>query len=154
MNLRPGTPDDVAALDAIALAAKAHWGYSTEQLQAWDADLRVRQESLACWPICVAELDGRPIGFAQLATDRHPWELEALWVRPDHMGKGVGKALVLWASRVAAANGQAELAIDSDPNAANFYRAQGARLVGVVPAPISCDPLRVRPQLRLVASAA
>ncbi|WP_186511003.1 GNAT family N-acetyltransferase [Caenimonas sedimenti] len=142
-------PADIQTLNEIALAAKAHWGYSAEQLRAWKADLTVSAEALAAKPVWVAEENGRPTGFVQVAMDTQPWELEALWVDPGHMGRGVGKALLAWARQQALAGGQSELAIDADPHAEAFYRACGARLVGTVPAPIAGSPERVRPQLRL-----
>jgi len=154
LNSRPATPADIPALNAIALAAKAHWGYSEAQLQAWRAALEVRAESLALDPVRIVEEQGQPIGFAQVCTQGTPWELEALWVSPGHMGKGVGNALLSWAQAHAAASGQEELAIDADPNAEAFYRACGARRVGTVAAPIAGSPGRVRPQLRLHISAA
>ncbi|WP_164963287.1 GNAT family N-acetyltransferase [Rubrivivax sp. JA1026] len=154
MNLRRGTPEDIPALNAIALEAKAYWGYSVEQLQAWREDLSVPAESLLARPVCVAEEEGQPIGFAQVATDTQPWELWAMWVRPRHMGSGVGKALLAWARGFAAAGGQEELAIDSDPNASGFYEHLGARVVGTVAAPIPGNLKRARPQLRLRTSAA
>jgi GNAT superfamily N-acetyltransferase len=149
MNLRGGVPADIPSLDTIAFAAKAHWGYAPEQLQAWRDDLLVSEKSLTARPVCVAEENGHPIGFVQVATDTEPWELWAMWVHPAHMGKGVGKKLLAWAKHFAASAGQAELAIDSDPNAAGFYRACGASHVGSVAAPIASNPGRVRPQLRL-----
>ena len=154
MNLRRGVPTDIPALDAIALRAKAHWGYTSEQLEAWKDDLLVTAESLIERPVCVAEDHGQLVGFAQVATDTQPWELWAMWVQPSHMGQGVGKALLAWAIEFTASGGQAELAIDSDPNAEAFYRACGAQLVGSVAAPIAGNLTRVRPQLRLRASAA
>lgn len=154
MNLRCGGSVDIPALNAIALEAKAHWGYSREQLQAWSEDLTVTAESLLARPVQVAEEMGQLIGFAQVATDTRPWELWAMWVRPSHMGKGAGKALLAWARELAAAAGQSELAIDADPNASGFYQRCGARVVGAVAAPIAGSPDRVRPQLRLRTRAA
>lgn len=154
MNLRCGVPADIPALNAIALEAKAQWGYSREQLQAWSEDLTVTAESMLARPVCVAQEKGQLIGFAQVATDTQPWELWAMWVRPSHMGKGAGKALLDWARELAAAAGQSELAIDADPNASGFYQHCGARLVGAVAAPLAGSPERVRPQLRLRTSAA
>lgn len=154
MHLRCGATEDIPALNAIALEAKAHWGYSTEQLQTWFEDLLVSAESLAARPVCVVEEDGQLIGFAQVATDTEPWELWAMWVRPRHMGNGVGKALLAWVREFAAAGGQVELAIDSDPNASGFYAHCGAQVVGAVAAPIPGSPERTRPQLRLRTSEA
>jgi len=154
MNLRRGIPEDIQRLELIAFAAKAHWGYSAEQLEAWRADLTISPESFIARPVCVAEEDGQPVGFVQVAMDKQPWELDALWVYPEHMGKGIGKALFTWAQDLAALSGQLELAIDADPNAERFYRACGAVLVGSVPAPIVGNPHRVRPQLLVRTSAA
>ena len=154
MTLRPGRVADIPALDAIAHAAKAHWGYSAAQLQAWQADLAVPPGSLATDPLCVAEEGGEPVGFIQIATHTQPWELSAMWVSPGHMGRGVGRALMAWARQCAADAGQAMLAIDADPNAEAFYKACGAVRVGEVPAPIDGQPDRVRPQLRLRTRAA
>jgi GNAT superfamily N-acetyltransferase len=152
MNLRPGVPADIPALNPIALAAKAHWGYSAELLLAWREDLVTTVESLVARPICVAEENGQPIGFVQVSTDTTPWEIWAMWVHPSQMGKGVGKALLAWARHFASTRGQLVLAIDADPNAEGFYLACGAELVSSVASPIAGDPMRVRPQLRLPTS--
>ena len=151
MNLRPGVPSDCPTLEAIAFAAKAHWGYSVEQLQAWRDDLAVPEKLLPIRPVVVAELNGRPVGFAQVATDTQPWELWAMWVHPEHMGQGIGTALFAWATGFAAEHGQEELTIDSDPNAEGFYLRRGARRIGELAAPIPGDSARVRPQLLLAA---
>ena len=154
MTLRPGVPVDIPALDFIALEAKAHWGYSNEQLLAWREDLLLQPASLVARPIYVAEEDGQLFGYAQVATDTQPWELCALWVSPSRMGRGVGKALLGWAKQFAASGKQHELAIDADPNASGFYVSCGATVVGTVAATIEGNPDRARPQLRLRTSAA
>ncbi len=154
MNLRRAVPTDIPALDRIAMAAKAHWGYSAQQLALWREDLTVSVETLHLRPVCVAEEGSLILGFAQVATDTQPWELWALWVHPSQMGKGIGKVLLEWAREFAAAGGQAELAVDSDPHAEGFYTACGARVVGSVSAPIAGNAERVRPQLRLATGAA
>ena len=136
------------------MAAKAHWGYSAQQLALWREDLTVSMETFHVRPVCVADVDNLMVGFAQVATDVQPWELWALWVQPSHMGRGIGKRLLEWASALAASGGQAQLAIDSDPHAEGFYRACGAQFVGRVAAPIAGDAQRMRPQLRLATCAA
>ena len=150
MILRPGTEKDIPILESIASAAKAHWGYSAAQLHAWRDELSVPAELLPLRPVCVAMIADQPVGFVQVATDSEPWELEALWVHPEHMRLGAGAMLLAWAQAYAAEHGQPELAIDADPNAEGFYLACGARRVGSIPAPIDTDPARVRPQLRLL----
>ncbi|MEZ4702524.1 MAG: GNAT family N-acetyltransferase [Rhodothermales bacterium] len=149
--IRPVRPNELTTLNRIARAAKAHWGYAEELLDAWQDDLTVDPGTLADRPVFVAEDAAGPAGFIQVATDTTPWEIWALWVSPDRMRRGIGRALVEQACRFARDAGIAELGIDADPNAEAFYRAMGARRVGSVPAPIAGEPDRARPQLVLPA---
>ena len=154
MQVRTATSDDVPHLDPIAFAAKAHGGYSAKQLAAWHRALHVPEHTLAIRPTFVAESDGRPVAFAQVDPEREPWELVAMWVLPAFMRKGIGRALLRRVCEHACACGKGRIAIDSDPNAAPFYQACGAQLVGHVSAPIPDEPARVRPQLILFTNVA
>ena len=122
-DIRSARPGEAGALTDIALRAKAHWGYDDEFMARARPELVVEEDDLQ--RTLVAERDGAPAGFATL--DARERELVALFVAPEAMGAGVGKAL-LAAAREAA--GGRELLIESDPNAEAFYLAQGARRVG------------------------
>ncbi len=149
VRLRLALPSDPPRLSEIALAAKAHWGYEPAQIEAWRDDLGVHSEAVLAGLVCVAEFSGRLIGWIELSSKNAPWAIEGLWVTPEQMRRGVGKALLTWARSQAAQAGQAELLIDADPHAEAFYLAQGARRIGLVPAPIPGQPERMRPQLLL-----
>ncbi|HWQ09337.1 MAG TPA: GNAT family N-acetyltransferase, partial [Holophaga sp.] len=149
MNIREVETDDLPQLDAIAFRAKAHWGYPQELIEAWRGDLVTAPGTLHTRPTFLAERSGVPIAFAQIDPEAKPWELVAMWVDPDHMGKGVGKALLRHMLACARTAGQAELVIDSDPFAKGFYLACGAREAGQVQAPIPGQPDRVRPRLTI-----
>ena len=75
--------------------------------------------------------------------------LEHFWVLPGQMGKGVGRALLVYARGLAAAGGANRISIDADPYAERFYRACGANTVDIKAAPIPGMPQRVRPQMLL-----
>lgn len=154
MKLRVAVACDIDALDRIALQAKAHWGYSSTQLAAWQADLRTPPDSLATRPTLVATARGQIVAFGQLDLATQPWELDALWGMPTHMGQGIGRALLRRLVATAAEAGQSHLRIDADPNALGFYLARGARHVADVAAPITGNPGRYRPQLLLSTAAA
>ena len=68
------------------------------------------------------------------------------------MGQGIGRQLLWKAIAAASSSGQRRVLIDADPNALGFYLACGAKLINTVPAPISTDTNRVRPQLELIFS--
>ena len=149
MKIRRAAESEAGALSAIAMEAKAHWSYPAAQLEAWRKDLTITAAAIAASPAYVLELDDKLAGFYALGTPGSAWTLEHFWVRPEFMGRGVGRCLLSHAAGLAAQNGVATLAIDADPNAEAFYLANGARQVGEVAAPIDGQPGRMRPQLLL-----
>lgn len=149
MDIRRAISEDVEKLSALALSAKAHWGYAPDQLQAWRPSLEVSVESLSAHPTFVGELDGDVIGFYSLIPSNEAWELDNLWVLPRFIRKGCGHRLLVHAAQTAAEGGATSITIDSDPNAEPFYLACGATRIGVTAAPIVGEPTRVRPQLVL-----
>jgi len=151
LTLRAARADEHAALTAIAMQAKAHWGYAQADLVRWRADLTVTGASIAALPTVLAERDGMVLGFFQLRLDAAGADLEHLWVQPDQIGQGIGRALLMRALDEIAEAGHGTLHIDADPHAERFYRACGALRVGVVAAPIEGEPQRVRPQMTLSA---
>jgi GNAT superfamily N-acetyltransferase len=59
--------------------------------------------------------------------------LEDLFVEPDHIGSGVGRALWEHAIDAARALGFARITLEADPGAEPFYLAMGGRRCGSVP---------------------
>lgn len=154
MRIHTANPTDVDQLNSIAMQAKAHWGYAADQLEEWRNSLSTDPQSIAKWPTFVAEDQGNLVGFAQINPDLEVWELISLFVLPDHIGRGIGRALLEEAIAAAKRAGKNTLFIDSDPNAEPFYLACGAVRVGVEHAPIQGNSARIRPQLHLSTSAA
>jgi GNAT superfamily N-acetyltransferase len=134
--LRPARPSEAPELTAIAQAAKRHWGYAEAWLAAWRESLTVTAEQVAEHTVLVADVGGVIAGFAVLADAGAHWSLEHLWVRPEHHGRGVGRALFEAIVRAAHERRAAPVRIESDPFAVGFYERCGARRVGVVPAPV------------------
>ncbi len=154
MRVRNASRTEADQLNTIAMQAKAHWGYSADQLEQWRESLSTDPQSIEQWPTLVAEDQRNAIGFAQINPDLETWELVSLFVLPAHIGRGVGRALLKEAVAIANKAGQTTLHIDSDPNAEPFYLACGAIRAGAKPAPILGSSARVRPQLHLSTSAA
>lgn len=143
-------PSDSEALTSLAFASKQFWGYSVEQIDAWESDLRISPRSIEAEPTFVIEMRGRLLAVLQLKTVADPWEVECLWVHPDAVHQGLGTRLMHEAIAHARLRGQAQLAIDADPNAEGFYLRIGARRLGAKSAPIPGNPQRIRPQLMLL----
>jgi len=101
------------------------------------AELVVTPEQLAARRAHVAEVAGAVVGFyTLLAASGEDFELEHLFVDPARLGHGIGSRLVRHSCRVARSAGARTLVVQSDPNAAGFYRALGATLIGEIPSSI------------------
>jgi GNAT superfamily N-acetyltransferase len=141
-RIRPAKPVEARAISALALRSKAHWGYTTEQLEVFRDELTLDAEAVPRHRTHVVEESGRVLGFYTLVPhpdrpgDDATVELEHLFVEPDVLGRGLGAALLAHACGVARSDGFARLVIQSDPNAAGFYDAQGARRVREIPSSI------------------
>lgn len=86
----------------------------------------------------IAELDGKPVGFAFYFFDYSTWlgrpglYLEDLFVEPEHRGLGIGKALFARLAAVAVESGCGRMkwsVLDWNEPAIEFYRAMGAQFM-------------------------
>ena len=124
LSVRAGRPEDIEPLTEIWLhSVRASHAFLTE------ADIQeflpiVREQALPTlelWVVCDGE---RPIGFAGLAEEK----LEALFLAPEHFGRGGGRLLVEHARRI-----KGPLSVDvneQNPEALRFYERMGFKVVG------------------------
>jgi GNAT superfamily N-acetyltransferase len=130
MRIRPGVESEIVELSAMAVQSKRHWGYDEDFIELCRPELMVTRQEVESGLVFVAEDDiGRILGFYVLCGSPRP-ELTMLFVAPDEMNGGVGKALFLDGLNVARSCGWSRLVIESDPFAASFYEHLGATLVG------------------------
>ena len=153
MEIRQATANDSGVLSALALAAKAHWGYSHATMTRWERQLRVSALEIAAKSLRVAEIDGEAVGFYALAHKGKAWRLDDLWVAPAFRRQGIGRALLMHALDIAFHGGGLRVTVDADPNAEAFYLACGAIRCGEIAAPLVDEPDRIRPQLVFCKSA-
>lgn len=146
VGLRAAMPGEAAALTALCLRSKAHWGYDAAFMEACRGELTLHEDELD-GPLRVAECAGALAGMVQLAQAEGDWHVEKLFVDPAFMGRGAGAALMRWAIGAARDAGARRLVIEADPGAAGFYRRFGAREAGQVPS--GSIPGRMLPRLVL-----
>jgi len=96
--------------------------------------------------VYVAVADKEIVGCCALASGNSPAELEHMWIKPEHIGTGVGRALFLHLKERAVHLGLPALEISSDPNAEGFYQHMGAKRIGDVRSEIEGKP-RVLPRM-------
>ena len=130
MQIVRARPEDATRLTEIAFAAKRHWKYPEAWIESWREDLTINAEFLRDHETYVAMVDNHLAGFYAFEHTRGKLELSQMWVLPEAMGHGVGRALFRHAVKRARALGFHALEIESDPNAEGFYLRLGARRVG------------------------
>jgi ribosomal protein S18 acetylase RimI-like enzyme len=150
--IRRARPADADTLTNIARAAKAHWNYAPELLEAWREELTIRREAVLDHPTFVIETGGGIAGWCRLLEEHGEVELQHFWIAPQSMRQGLGRVLLAHVCGELAQAGVEWLAIEADPNAEPFYVACGAVRTGELAAPIPGEPDRVRPLLRLPTS--
>ena len=88
--------------------------------------------------VVIAELDGRPVGFALFFQNfstfmgRPGLFLEDLYVQPEARGHGIGKALLVRLAQIAVARGAGRFdwnVLDWNEPAIGFYKRLGAELL-------------------------
>lgn len=131
--IRAVEPHEASYITELAMRSKAYWGYSAEFMAACRAELSVSADTLISpqFHVRAAEQAAEIVGFYTLETlSDTEFELEALFVEPEHIGLGIGRALMTHAKRYAAALGGRQLIVQADPNAERFYLAAGGKLIG------------------------
>jgi len=127
--IRPARVDEAQALSDLALRSKASWGYSVDSMKSFEAELTLTALDLA--EVLVVEMEGTPGGFYSLQpVSETRAELGHLFVEPSLQRRGLGRLMIADALQRARAAGFQWLAIQGDPNAAQFYEQVGATRVG------------------------
>ncbi|MDF2383581.1 GNAT family N-acetyltransferase [Nostoc ellipsosporum NOK] len=133
--IRTATPDDVPLiLDLVR--ELAIYEREPDAVVATEAMLHDALFARRVAESLIAELDGRPVGFALFFHNFSTWTgkagiyLEDLYVTPDARGAGAGKALLRHLAGIALDRdcGRFEWAVlDWNTPAIDFYRAMGAQ---------------------------
>jgi L-amino acid N-acyltransferase YncA len=147
VQVRPATPDDIEAIQAIYAHHVLKGLASFEEEPPSAAELRRRYEALVAQrlPYLVAEFGGIVAGYAYCGLYRtrsaYRYSLEdSVYVRPDAQGRGIGKTLLGELIRCSEALGYRQMiaVIGDSANAASiglhesegFLRAGTLRSVG------------------------
>ncbi|MBI3158248.1 MAG: GNAT family N-acetyltransferase [Chloroflexi bacterium] len=136
VNIRRARAGEAPALQSLLHRSKAHWGYSEEVMGVVRRVMTVSERGIAEDAVFVAEVGGRVAGFASLENRRdHAW-LEDLFIEPEFIGQGVGRALWGHVCAHARQQGFTVMRWESDPNARGFYEHLGATVIGPTPSHI------------------
>lgn len=138
LNIRPATPADVSQILAF-IRELATYEREPDAVYATEADLL--RDGFGPTPrfhCLIADWDGIPAGFALYFYNYSTWRghtgihVEDLFVRPEHRGKGIGKALLTRVAARAVEEGCHRLqwdVLEWNTPAIGFYEQMGAQML-------------------------
>jgi putative acetyltransferase len=128
LEIRPAKPADLPAVRALhhdSIRQVCSAVYEPAAIDEW-VDLLTPERyevMLSERAFVVALLDGEFVGFGVISPDK--CLVNALYVAPDALGRGVGSALLRALEDVGRAAGVDTLRLESTLNAATFYESRG-----------------------------
>jgi GNAT superfamily N-acetyltransferase len=128
--MRAAEPDEAELLTALTRRSNAHWGYPQAMMDRWAEMLSVSSATIRDGQVVVAVRNGVVVGYYQIAGEPPHGELADLFLEPEVIGTGLGRAL--WEHAVTSARraGFHTLTLESDPHAERFYLRMGAERIG------------------------
>ena len=125
--------EEIDFVSNLALRSKGHWGYSQDFLDACKEELSITCSEFhnSKFHFRVMEQKNKIIGYyAVCHLDSNTYELDALFVEPTFIGKGVGKELMDHGKALVTELGGTKIILQAEPNAEPFYLKAGANIVG------------------------
>jgi N-acetylglutamate synthase-like GNAT family acetyltransferase len=133
VSIRTATLEDLAALREIFRSASLANDGDRANLLRHPEFLELGDQAIVEQRLRVAEVDGRPVGFATTTSPSGSVvELDDLFVHPDRMRRGVATRLVADAVERAQLAGVSRIEVTANPHATAFYRSVGFEELGPV----------------------
>lgn len=139
----PARATSLEDLNRLIARSKAYWDWPNEYLSRAIPLHRITPSYLSsnrCFEVVTehAEL----LGFLSLTEGNDRVVIDNLWIEPEHIRRGIGRAAVHFAFELARASGWPHLWVLPDPPAEGFYRALGFSDTGErVPSRVSGGPV-------------
>jgi len=134
VQIRTAGPGDLDSLRGIVRRSSLVYEDGRDDLLAHPETLEFSFPADGDWETRVAvSEEGRIIGFATASFPDGHLELEDLFVEPDQMRGGVGRALIAEMAQLARRHGVGRIEVIANPNALDFYEKTGFVVEGTVP---------------------
>ncbi len=145
--IRSAKSNESTVLTEISFAAKKYWNYPKEYFEIWKNELTISVDYLLTNDVFVFEKNSAIIGFYSIVELKNDIELsgitiakgfwlEHMFLKPDHIGHGIGTMLFDHLQERCITRGIGELKILADPNARGFYEKMGCTYQGEYPSTI------------------
>jgi GNAT superfamily N-acetyltransferase len=131
-SVRRAREENLAEINRVIVASESRWDYPAAYLEAALPLLTIDEPYLA-EHLCLEIVDEHAtvVCFFAVAEDGGEHLLDHLWVRPDRLGQGIGRAACEHVFALARRHGWAALPVLPDPPAQGFYRKVGFEDTGM-----------------------
>ena len=143
-DIRDAEIDDLDALNDVYRRASLSNDGDRALLLAHPEVLVLSAASLAQGRMRVVAVERTVVGFATTSVHDHHLELDALFVDPDWMRRGIAHDLVRDAVAIARAVGLDRIEVTGNDHAREFYAQAGFVPFGVVDTPLGVPAARLR----------
>ncbi|MCP4343837.1 MAG: GNAT family N-acetyltransferase [Desulfobulbaceae bacterium] len=145
--IRPAQLEEAEILTDISFTAKRYWNYPEEYYNIWAGELTISPAYIGSNDVWVYEIDreihayyslvvlDKEIKVAGIVIEPGHW-LEHMFVRPSHIGHGIGSELFTHLRARCMKKKIEALNILVDPNAREFYQKMGCGYVQDFPSTI------------------
>ena len=145
--IRPAQLEEAEILTEIYFTAKVYWKYPEEYYCIWDGELTISPDYIGSNDVWVYEIGLEILAYYSLVALKEEinvggialergHRLEHMFVRPTHIGLGIGSGLFVHLRDRCIEQKINELNILSDPNARGFYQKMGCSYVQDFPSTI------------------
>ena len=134
--IRDATPDEAQVLEDLQRRSSLVWAEYRDQLSRTRDAIALPASVIRDGAVRVACGADRVLGFSVTVPSRDgdgPDELDGLFVEPDAMHGGVGRALIADVVARSGRRGVTAIEVTANPRALDFYRKVGFRDQGPVP---------------------
>ncbi|GAA3790039.1 GNAT family N-acetyltransferase [Corallibacter vietnamensis] len=132
MTIERATRTDSKTLTELTMRSKSHWDYSMQQIEKWRDDLTISKDYITEKEVYkLIDSENKIIGYySYFLINEVKVKLENLFVEPKFIGCGYGKMLMNdFIERIRKTRTE-KIILDSDPNAENFYKKIGFKVIG------------------------
>lgn len=146
--IRRAQPSEHDVLTTISFRSKAYWSYPDHYFRIWHDELTITAGYIERQEVYVHENEAELYGYyslRELAEDlvltdvrlqAGLW-LEHMFVAPEHIGRGIGRALFNHCRQRLSERREHCLRILADPYARKFYEKMGCRYIQEYPSSIA-----------------
>ncbi len=125
MHIIPAHFSDAKAITELTLRSKNYWNYGEAQIEAWYEELEVSEAFIHSNAVYKLLANDKIAGFYAYTLESHSAVLEFLFIAPEYIGKGIGKALMNHFLQEMHLHKVSVITLDADPHAEGFYQKFG-----------------------------